>query len=95
MRNVYMKDANAAGFFNVFCDGTTAISVKKQMSIYENKAVYEAFLGFKELHATTGEGIAKNLPEVLSYGPHLENMQSQGYDECTSMKGKLMVYKLM
>ena len=53
MRNACVKNANAAGFFGVLCDGTTDISVKEQMSLVlrfvNNKAIHEVFVGFEEL----------------------------------------------
>ena len=94
MRNVCVKNGNAAGFFSFLCNGTIDISAKQQMSSFaKNKAVHEVFVGLEKLHATTGGGIAKKLFEALSFCRlHLKKMRAQGYDGCASMNGTLMVY---
>lgn len=81
-------------FFTIICDETTDISTKEQMtfcvryldSTYDIK---EVFLGFIELHSTTGQCIKEAIKnQIKQLGLSIDNLRGQGYDGGSNMAGR-------
>ncbi|XP_003737966.1 52 kDa repressor of the inhibitor of the protein kinase-like, partial [Galendromus occidentalis] len=92
-----VAEVNASRFFSVLADETTDISKIDQLTIrfryvalFDGQQVLrENFLSFSAVTDETGAGLAATITRALhEEGVFVANMRGQGYDGCSSMRGK-------
>ncbi|XP_003741226.1 zinc finger MYM-type protein 1-like [Galendromus occidentalis] len=96
-RKKIVAEVNASRFFSVLADETTDISKIDQLTIclryvssFDGQQVLrENFLSFSAVTDKTGAGLAATITRALhEEGIIVANMRGQGYDGCSSMRGK-------
>lgn len=95
VRTKIVQCVKKSKFFSIFCDETTDVSTKEQMTFCiryvdtNSYVVKEEFLGFIEVKSTTGHYIKQVIcDEITNLDLAIENLRGQGYDGGSNMSGK-------
>lgn len=97
IQNTIIGKVKEAKYFSIIVDSTPDSSRNEQVTLIirfvdiqsETVSIAEHFLGFFEIHETTGEGFFQMLTKKLEeMGLDITNLRGQGYDNGENMKGK-------